>query len=688
MRDFLLEIGMEEIPASFAAPACEELQTRLQEMLAANRIGFSSVDTFHTPRRLALRVSDVEERQSDLIEEIKGPPKRIAFKDGMPTKAAEGFARSQQVSLDDVQVREVDGAEYLFAAKHQEGNATASVLPEMLGPVISNLSFPKTMRWGNGSLRSARPIRWILAIFGSDVVSFSVGTVQSGDSTFGHRQLSPGPHRVVNPAEYEDILRQAFVIADAKQRKTMIQDQIRLAAAECGGKVRDDQRLLAEVTNLVEYPTAFVGYFDRSFLEIPQEVLITTMQSHQRYFPVVGETGTLLNAFVGVRNGTDDSLELVAAGNERVLRARLADAKFFWDEDRTIPLADRVESLRSVVFQDGLGTMYDKAERLAELAGQLAPWFDSEDQKSVVERAAWLAKADLVTQMVFEFPELQGVMGGKYARTSGEDASTAAAIGEHYRPRFAGDLAPATLAGAVVSAADKLDTLAGYFALGRVPTGSQDPFALRRQAQGVVQILLERRIYASLTQLVSLALERYSDLLTVDRGTTADRLVSFLKDRLRGLLLNAGCRYDVADAVLAGSSDIAPEIWDKGLTLQSMRFTQPFQDLMTAFERASNLAAKSHGDTVDPGLLAAADQKLWSTLTELETIAQRKLRERDYTEAIVVLAGLKPSVDEFFAAVMVMDSDPAVRANRLAMLQKIVTITKQIADLRQIVMDM
>lgn len=688
MRDFLLEIGMEEIPASFAPPASEELRTRLQETLTENRISFSSVELFYTPRRLALRVSHVEERQSDKTQEVKGPPKRIAFQDGLPTKAAEGFARSQQVSVEDLTVREVDGAEYLFVQKHYSGKETVSVLPELLPPIVTGLTFPKSMRWGHGSLRSARPIRWIAALFGGDVVPFSVGSVESDAFTFGHRQLSPGPHRVAEPGAYEDILRAAFVIADAKEREGIIRNQIQQAAAECGGTVREDERLLSEVTNLVEYPTAFAGRFDSSFLDIPQEVLVTTMQSHQRYFPVLGPDGSLLNAFIGVRNGTEHSIDLVAAGNERVLRARLADAKFFWDEDRKTPLADRVETLRSVVFQERLGTMYEKAERLTALTGRLASSFDKGDAGAVMERAAWLAKADLVTQMVYEFPELQGVMGEKYALASGENEGVAAAIGEHYKPRFAGDTAPSTVAGAVVSVADKLDTLAGYFAVGRVPTGSQDPFALRRQAQGVVQILLERRVNSPLPDLVALALAGYDDVLAFEHEEVTGKLTAFLKERLRVLLLNSGCRYDVADAVLAGSADSVPDVWDKAHALQSARSTELFHDLMTAFERAANLAGKSDGASVNQDSMTAADRKLWLSLRRVEAALQERLQERDYREALELVAGLRPAIDAFFDEVMIMDKDPVVRGNRLTMLQRVVAITREIGDLSLIVMDM
>ena len=559
MQDLLVEVGFEELPARFIDDAVHQLQRAITEQLQQERLQFSDVSIYSTPRRLAVLIHNLSEDQPDRVEEIKGPPKRIAYDaEGNLTKAGIGFARSQGVSIDDIEIRQMQGGEYLFVEKQVAGQKTAMLLPSILSQAIEGLSFPKNMRWGSYESRFARPLRWILALFGTEVVPVVIEAVQSSNVTYAHRQLSPGPITVQKPAAYADALRNNYVMPDPHERKQVIWAQVQKLAADHGGQVQLDEGLLQEVTNLVEFPTVFCGSFRKDYLEVPSEVLITSMKEHQKYFPLLDSEGHLLPRFIGVRNGADNHLENVIKGNEKVLAARLADAKFFYDEDCRSPLEENVEKLRRVVFQDGLGTMYDKVLRMERLSSLLAEKLGYTDKIDSISRTAHLAKADLVSQMVYEFPELQGVMGEKYALVGGESAMVAKGIREHYQPRFANDSLPTTIEGTVVGIADKLDTLVGYFALGRIPTGSQDPFALRRQAQGIVQMLAAGGYSISLRDMISLAKSGYEEVSLSPENETA--LVDFLLARLRVYLLDQEHEYDTIDAVLA-SATIELLIW-------------------------------------------------------------------------------------------------------------------------------
>lgn len=682
---FLLEIGLEELPARFILPAANQLAELMDEKLTEERIKFADIEIFSTPRRLAVIVNGIAEKQEDLALEVKGPPKNIAFKDGKPTKAAEGFARSQGVDINDLIVKTLGDAEYLFAHKFVKGLPTKDVLSNIVPQVITAISFPKNMRWGDCELRYARPLRWIVALLNEEIVSFAVENVVSGNTTFGHRQLSHGAVTISHPDQYVDTLKAAYVIADYNLRKQMIQEQITGLASQINGRILPDDALLDEVTNLVEYPTAFLGSFPEEYLEIPVEVLITTMKEHQRYFPVFDQAQNLLPKFIGVRNGADNQLDLVTAGNEKVLNARLADAKFFFEEDSKQPLAAYVERLKTVVFQDGLGTIYDKVERIVGNTAALCQLLNKENELNIVERTAQLCKADLVTNMVFEFPELQGVMGAKYALISGEDPQVASGIEEHYLPRFSQDALPQTTAGIIVSLADKLDTLVGYFGINKIPTGSQDPFALRRQALGIVQIILANNIDVDLRKLLNTAVSAYGALFKERADEIVESLLDFFAGRIRVNLLEQGYSYDSIDAVLAVGLSSIPAVKAKIAALEQYRKESSFADLLTAFERCYKIAAKNDAAEIVPVHFTAAEKELSGVLENAVVGINEKLAEGKYIESLKLLASLRQPVDAFFDAVMIMDPDPVIRANRLGLLQQAINLFRNYADFSLIV---
>lgn len=683
MRDLLLEIGIEELPARFVGIARDQMVKLVQENLAQARLEYGTVEQFSTPRRLAVLVHQVADQQADLEQEVKGPPKQIAFKDGAPTKAAQGFARSQGVELEDVFLREVEGAEYVFARKFEQGKPALEVLGPILQNVVTSITFPKNMRWGNYDLRYARPLRWIVALFGSEIIDFSVENVRACNVTYGHRQLAKEGVVVNNPVDYSALLEQAFVIADHKRRRALIEEQIQQLAKAQGGKVLLDQKLLDEVTNLVEYPTSFCGNFDADYLEVPKEVLITTMQEHQRYFGVTSTQGDLLPKFIGVRNGADNHLELVIEGNERVLSARLSDARFFYDEDQKESLEKNIDKLKAVVFQEGLGTVYDKVLRLQSLSDKLAQFLNIR-QSDAIRRTALLAKADLTTHMVYEFPELQGIMGGEYAKLQGEDEQVVQGILQHYQPKSAGDALPENDCGVVVSLADKLDTLVGYFGLGKIPTGSQDPYALRRQALGVVQILEMREVDKPFSQLISEAYRQY-DGLPKSQDEVVTTLTDFFNARIKMLLQDRGYGYDTIDSVLATNEQVVSKIFAKAEAVESFRGSKEFELVQTAVERASNLAEKAKGQPIDESLFGEAEKELSSAISSVDEKVKSLLAKNQYLAALQELAELKKPVDSFFDQVMVMDKDETIRENRLALLRKIKDISEQIAVLGMIV---
>ncbi|MTV50156.1 glycine--tRNA ligase subunit beta [Heliobacillus mobilis] len=687
-RDLLLEIGTEEIPAKFMAPALAQLKDLAEKGLQEVRLSFTEIKTYGTPRRLVLMVKGVATRQDDLELEVKGPAVKAAYdSQGNPTKAVQGFARSQGVDISSLITKELSGVPYVYAIRKETGRFAEEVLPQLLRNCISGLNFPKPMRWAWGDTRFARPIRRLVALFGEDILPLEIEGVIAGRKTTGHRFLGGGSITLANPGEYLEKMEQAFVVVDHEQRKAMIWQQITDLAASEGGNVEEDPGLLEEISHLVEYPTALCGQVDPSFMHLPAEVIITPMKEHQRYYPVKDGEGKLLPKFITVRNGNADHLDVVRQGNEKVLRARLSDAAFFYAEDQKQPLAAFADKLKKIVFQESLGTVYERVEREISLTGILADHLGfSGDVKQRAMRAAQLAKADLVTHMVYEFPELQGIMGEKYARLSGEEPTVAQAIREHYQPRFSGDETPKTIEGTLVALADKLDAIVGCFSIGIIPTGSQDPYALRRQAQGICQIILSGNLSLSLSTAIEQAYHLYQKAITSARSLeeVEKDLAEFFRQRLRYLLGEEGIRYDVIEAVLAEGIDQPLEVFKRAKALTALRSVDAFSALITAYTRAANLAKKGGQEPIRPELFESPSEKeLYEALEQ----AQAKIEQSqgDYDVTLRALAELRPAVDHFFDAVMVMAEKAEVRENRLALLNEVVGLTAGIADLSKIV---
>ncbi|MGQ9712728.1 MAG: glycine--tRNA ligase subunit beta [Desulfotomaculales bacterium] len=687
-KDFLLEIGTEEIPARYLPGALEELAAVAEQLLAEVRLLFEDIRTYGTPRRLALRVFGLAARQTPLILEVKGPPCKAAFDaEGRPTRAAEGFARNQGVRVEDLVVRKVGDTDYVFAVKEEPGRATTEMLQELGPRIITSLSFPKFMRWGDYDLKFIRPIRWLVALYGEDVVSFALAGVRADRYTYGHRFLRSGPHALTEPGTYVDTLRAAFVLVNPAERRSEVWRQVQEAAQAAGGTVLPDEELLDEVANLLEYPTAFCGRFPAAYLELPPPVLVTPMREHQRFFPVYGADGKLLPLFIGVHNGTAEHIDTIRAGNEKVLRARLADARFFYEEDLKEPLAAKAEKLKKIVFLEELGSLYDKTERLEALASYLAGVLalDPADAQRAA-RAARLCKADLVTSMVYEFPELEGVMGREYALRGGEDPLVAQAIYEHYLPRGAGDELPATAAGRVLSLAEKADNLVGCFGLGIVPTGSQDPYALRRHALGMCRLLLEADIFLQTPDLFRRAYGLYGGRLKLGEEEVVSRLGEFVAQRLRGLFVERGLAADVVEAVLAAGAGDVRDAWERGRALAVFRTTPAFEDVHTAFTRAHNLAKNAPDGEVDPALFEdPAESELLNVYREVAARVKPLLAARRYAEALPLMAALRRPVDRFFDAVLVMSEDRALRHNRLSQLRQVAGLVKKVADFSRLV---
>lgn len=683
-KTLLLEIGTEEVPAHVMPGILSQLKENAAKTFEELRIEYKNIKTLGTPRRSALLVEGLAEQQADLSKENRGPAVNIAFDaDGNPTKAAQGFARGQGVKPEELVTK--DG--YVYAMVHEKGGQTVDLLGETLKGLVDGLNFPNNMHWADLDYKFIRPLRWLVALYGQDVIDFEVANVKSGRTSRGHRFLSEGDFEIANADDYVEACRKASIIVDQNERCEMIRQQIAEVAAANGGQAEVNEDLLEEVLYLVEYPTALCGKFDEKYLALPAEAVITPMRDHQRYFPVLKD-GQLLPLFITIRNGGKEHLETVQHGNERVLRARLEDAQFFFDEDRKKTLEQHGEKLKTVVFQDGLGTIYDKALRLEVLAGYIADAIGANEQdKKDAVRAAKLAKADLVTGMVTEFTELQGVMGREYALLDGETKAVAQAIDEHYMPRFAGDSQPASVAGRIVSLADKIDTIVGTFSRGLIPTGSQDPFALRRQALGIVNMLKEAQYHISLSQLVAKAMEL---LKIADAGQQAklqNDVADFMKLRLKNVLADAGIRYDVVDAVFVTVDDIYGVFLRAQAVNEAVK--QDMEKTIQAFVRTGNIARKAEDvqAAVETGLLAEQVEKdLYKAYEDAASKVEKEVAAQDYAGAIATLSQLAAPIDAFFDGVMVMDKDEKIKNNRLGLLKLVDNLICQVADFSKIVL--
>lgn len=683
-KTLLLEIGTEEVPAHVMPGILSQLKENAAKTFEELRIEYKNIKTLGTPRRSALLVEGLAEQQADLSKENRGPAVNIAFDaDGNPTKAAQGFARGQGVKPEELVTK--DG--YVYAMVHEKGGQTVDLLGDTLKGLVDGLNFPNNMHWADLDYKFIRPLRWLVALYGQDVIDFEVANVKSGRTSRGHRFLSEGDFEIANAEDYVEACRKASIIVDQNERCEMIRQQIAEVAAANGGQAEVNEDLLEEVLYLVEYPTALCGKFDEKYLALPAEAVITPMRDHQRYFPVLKD-GKLLPLFITIRNGGKEHLETVQHGNERVLRARLEDAQFFFDEDRKKTLEQHGEKLKTVVFQDGLGTIYDKALRLEVLAGYIADAIGANEQdKKDAVRAAKLAKADLVTGMVTEFTELQGVMGREYALLDGETKAVAQAIDEHYMPRFAGDSQPASVAGRIVSLADKIDTIVGTFSRGLIPTGSQDPFALRRQALGIVNMLKEAQYHISLSQLVAKAMEL---LKIADAGQQAklqNDVADFMKLRLKNVLADADIRYDVVEAVFVTVDDIYSVFLRAQAVNEAVK--QDMEKTIQAFVRTGNIARKAEDvqAAVETGLLAEQVEKdLYKAYEEAASKVEKEVAAQDYAGAIATLSQLAAPIDAFFDGVMVMDKDEKIKNNRLGLLKLVDNLICQVADFSKIVL--
>jgi len=693
MANLIVEIGCEELPAGYISPALEQWQKLLGDALAESRLAGTGMRTAGTPRRLAIFVEGVLDRQEDVVVEVSGPPAKVAFDaEGKPTKAAIGFAKTQGVEPDALHVKETERGKYCVAEKQVAGRPAADVLAEILPKTIAAIRFPKSMRWVTKSgVTFARPVRWILAMLGEHLVGFEFNGVKSGAETIGHAFLSP--ERVTLQSadfdDYIDALRQHHVITDMAERRGVIQKKIQQCLDTHGSKL-DDFELLDEVTNLVEFPNIVEGSFEEKYLKLPEAVLVESMRSHQRYFPVRDSAGRLLPRFITVINRDDTHAAVIREGNERVLRARLADAEFFMHEDARHPLAQRLDDLKGVTFQVKLGSVYERVMRLKQLARKLAEHAKLDAQHAAYcERAAELCKCDLVTSMVYEFPSLQGIVGREYALRDDEPAEVAEAIAEHYAPRGADDAIPQTLTGSVLSLAEKLDAILGCFSVGLAPTGSQDPYALRRAAQGVIRILMEDKIAVKLDFAVQAASSLQPSGLKEAEGVE-ERVLSFLRDRLYNYLTDKGYRYDHVNAVIATGFAEVSDVRDRLDALRQLSQQPDWEALVTVVQRTFNIIRNIDVIAdVRPELLEAPEEKaVWEMLAKHEAAIQKLASQRQYVDASRLFAeAFVDSVHAFFDRVFVNVEDENVRQNRLALMKRINRLyCALIADLSEIVM--
>ncbi|WP_137657274.1 glycine--tRNA ligase subunit beta [Listeria newyorkensis] len=684
-KDFLLEIGLEEMPAKYITASVKQLQERVEKWLAENDLEYKTTEVYSSPRRLSVIVKDLAEKQADRVEESKGPAKKIAKDaEGNWSKAAQGFARGQGVDPDTLEFREINGVEYIYLEKEVKGAATVDLLPEMR-QIVTSMTFPVSMHWAAYDLKYIRPIKWLIALFGDQVIPFEITNVTTGNETRGHRFLG-GSVAISNPAEYEEALLSQFVVADAAKRKAAIVSQIEEIEAVENWKIPVDADLLEEVNNLVEYPTVLHATFDEAYLELPEEVLITTMKEHQRYFPVVDEAGKLRPYFITVRNGNHEHLETVAKGNEKVLRARLSDADFFYQEDLKITIDEAVAKLNNIVFHEKLGTLTEKMVRVKKVALIIAEQLNmTEAQKGKIARAADIYKFDLVTNLVGEFPELQGIMGEKYALLQGEDAEVATAIREHYMPTSADGELPQSDIGALLAVADKLETLTGFFCVNIVPTGSADPFSLRRSALGIMRIIQAKNWDIRLLSILAdtVEIERAEGLNTIPSEEVFEQVELFLRNRLRAILSDQQIRHDIIDAVVSAGSNVVPELIERAELLNKNRDAEWFRPTMEALARVVNISKKHQGGdiTIDPGLFEnESEQQLFDAVQKLK---------QDYPTLIIVdrlraFAALRTAIDAYFENTLVMSDDEAVRNNRLALLFELASFIKEFAQIEEI----
>jgi len=697
MNTLLLEIGSEEIPAGYIDPALRALSANLQQKLSDARIPHGKTAVYGTPRRLAVEVKDVAAKQQSVSSEVIGPPASVGFDaGGKPTVAARKFAEKVGVPVDRLAVKETAKGAYLCAKVTERGQPTKNLLKKILPEVILATPFPKKMRWADLEIEFARPIHYVVALIGKSVIPFQLGNLRSNRYSQGHYFMNPARIKLADADQYVSSLKAAHVLVDIAARKKVLRREIEKVAADLGGSILPDEELVDINTHLVEYPIAVAGKFDKEFLEVPDEVLINAMREHQKYFSVMDDKGKLMPCFISVNNTRAKNMDLVATGHERVIRARLADAKFFYRGDLAVSNQQRVEKLHGVLFQAKLGTMYEKTARVGKIAESIAELVTDADKsdsakaslKKRAARAATLSKADLVSQVVGEFPKLQGVMGRIYAKVAGEMPTVAAAVEEHYRPVYSGGALPDTTTGAVLSIADKIDSICGCFSAGLVPTGASDPYALRRQGIGIIQIMQRRGFSFSLRELIRTSLRLYGIKGKEKTAVLTDKIYTFIKNRIFNLLTDEGFSKDVVAAVADVSVDDVPGVWSRVKALEALKAQPDFEPLVSGFKRVGNLLKKSG---MQPGSRPAgsvqtdlfehsSETKLYSSYQKVAKKVTAATAAGEFEQALKAIATLHGPVDAFFEGVMVMAKIQKVRTNRLRLLANVAALFENLAD--------
>jgi glycyl-tRNA synthetase beta chain len=694
MKRLLLEIGTEEIPAGYIEPALDALASQLKMKMDDARIDYHNCRTLATPRRLTVIFDQVSEKQASETMEVTGPPASVGCdENGNWTIAAQKFAEKMNVPVKSLFIKESSKGSYICVKKTEEGLATPVLLKSIFPQVIGSVPFPKTMRWADLSISFARPILSILALFGDTVVSFSLETLQSDRLSFGHRFVKPERIEVPVPERYVDMLKDAHVIVDSMQRKQMISEGIAKAAREKGGMVLPDDDLLDTVTHLVEYPHVVIGKYDQKFLDLPREILITAMREHQKYFAVVDAQNKLMPFFITISNTPAKDMGLVAVGNERVLRARLEDARFFYQTDLKVSMEEWVDKLQHVLFQAKLGSVYEKVIRVRKITKIFAQALDPDPEfiKHAC-RAALLCKADLLSQVVVEFTKLQGIMGRVYAGAAGESERVAFAIEEHYKPTYSGGPLPETKIGAILSIADKIDSICGFFSVGLIPTGASDPYALRRQGIGVLQIMRALGFEFSLQEMIDTSLALFDTGSDDKLKETGEKVFLFLKNRMSHLLEEEGFSKDIIAAILAVDANNIPNILNRVQALEALKAQPDFEPLAVAFKRVVNIIKKTESvKTQDVSVEINEDlfedkseHALFAAYQKAKTQVSEHIKKKNFEQALLDIAALRDAVDQFFDGVLVMAEDMALRTNRLALLKKISALFEMFADFSKI----
>ncbi len=686
MQDYLLEIGVEELPARYINNAVNQLENDFKNFLKENKLNFENIKTYSTPRRLAILVENLDDTQEDSVVLIKGPSAKIAYdEENNPSKALLGFMKSQGLNDEDIQIKD----DYIYANKTIKARGIDDIFKEEVPNIIKGINFPKNMKWGGKNLRFARPVRWILSIYGNEPLNIDLEGIECGNKTRGHRFLGSSNIIIENPKDYEKILKDNFVIVDPQKRKNIIKREADRLAREMSGEIIEDENLLKELTNIVEYPTAILGRIKEEHLELPNIVITTSMKEHLRFIPIYRDSKNLLPYFVSIVNGTDEHEDVVIRGNEKVLGARLEDAKFFFNEDLEKDFLTLKEDLDGITYHEKLGSMKLKVDRISDLSTKIGEQLDIAKESQVqLNRASELSKSDLLTQMVTEFSELQGTMGEIYAKKSGEDSLVATAIREQYMPRFAGAELPESTIGSILSIAEKLDSISGMFAIGTLPTGSQDPFGLRRAALGIINIIRNKNWKLSIKEAIKNSLYIYVERnsLVFDYEATSKSIFDFILSRIRVILLDEGIRYDIVDAILNSEDDDIFNIFKKAKELKEWFEKENRDKTVETFTRLNNIAVKSEVDDFDPSMFNEHEARLFNIYQEVERRIGSGRKVNNYSLLLDEMTTLEEPINNYLDNVLVFDEDEKIKNNRLGLLRSVNSFIQEIVDFSNIIL--